>query len=122
MAALRKANSHSVVIYRLIKKVNNVKEEVRRFNEKNVLKIWFFLELPSAYEVLIRRKLCRAYHRTVITPKEVKIGNSDRTDDGQLPHKNSPLGFVAPLFKLQTPYLFAPPGPINITTMTRQHI
>ena len=57
MAALRKANSYSVVIYRLIKKVNNVKEEVRRFNEKNVLNIWFFLELPSAYEVLIRRNV-----------------------------------------------------------------
>ena len=34
-AVLRKANSHSVVISRLIKKINNVKEDPRRKTDSN---------------------------------------------------------------------------------------
>ena len=35
MAVLRKANSHSVVIYRLTKKINNVKEDLRIKTDSN---------------------------------------------------------------------------------------
>ena len=35
MAVLRKANSHSVVIFRLIEKINNVKGYPRRKNNSN---------------------------------------------------------------------------------------
>ena len=35
MAVLRKANSHSVVIFRLIEKINNVKEYPRRKTNSN---------------------------------------------------------------------------------------
>ena len=35
MAVLRKANSHSVAIYRLIKKINDAKEDPRRTTDSN---------------------------------------------------------------------------------------
>ena len=56
MAVLRKANSHSVVIFRLTKKkkkkINTVKDDPRRKTDSN-----FFLKLPSAYEILMRRNV-----------------------------------------------------------------
>ena len=55
MAVLRKANSHSVFIFRLTKKkkkINTVKDDPRRKTDSN-----FFLKLPSAYEILMRRNV-----------------------------------------------------------------
>ena len=51
MAVLRKANSHSVVICRLIKK--SIKIDPRRNTDSN----FDFPKLPSTYEVLIRRNV-----------------------------------------------------------------
>ena len=39
MAVLIKSNSHSVTIYRLIKKINTVKDDSRRKTDSN---FWFF--------------------------------------------------------------------------------
>ena len=55
MVVLRKANAHSVVIYSLIKKIKNVNK--KRSKDKSWFKLVFFLKLPSAYEVLIRRNV-----------------------------------------------------------------
>ena len=54
MAVLRKANALSLVICRLIKKINNVKEDPE---EKNWFKLWFFPSCLSAYEVLITKNV-----------------------------------------------------------------
>ena len=53
MAVLKKANSHSVIICRLIKKINNVKKDPRRKTDSTLI----FPMLPSAYEVLTRRNI-----------------------------------------------------------------
>ena len=61
MAVLRKENSHSVVISRLIK-------------EKKLIQTLIFPTLASTYEVLTGRMVYSAYHRTFITPTETEIG------------------------------------------------
>ena len=53
VAVLRKSHSHSVVICRLIKKANNVKEDPRRKTDSNL----DFSQLLSAHDVLIRRNV-----------------------------------------------------------------
>ena len=53
MIVLRKINSHSVVICKLIKKINNVKDDPRR----KLIQTLFFPQLPSAYEFLTRRSI-----------------------------------------------------------------
>ena len=53
MVVLRKANSHSVVIYILIKKINNVNEDPKRKTDSN----FDFPKLPNAYEVLTGRNI-----------------------------------------------------------------
>ena len=53
MAVLRKANSHSVAIYRLIKKINDAK----KIQGEQLTQTLVFLKLPSAYKVSIRRNV-----------------------------------------------------------------
>ena len=50
-AVLRKAHSYSVVICRLIKKMQ------KRIKGEKLIQIFFFPKLPSACEVLIRRNV-----------------------------------------------------------------
>ena len=66
MAVLRKANSYSAVICRLIEK-STMKNKAQ--GEK-LIQTLIFPKLPSPYEVLIRRNVCSAYHRALVTPKE----------------------------------------------------
>ena len=52
LEVLRKAHSLSILICRLIKKINNVKEDPGRKTDSN----FDFSKLPRAYEVLRRRR------------------------------------------------------------------
>ena len=62
MAVLRKTNSHSVDICRLIKKIDNVKQDPRRKPDS------------SAYEFHIKERLCNPYQRTLFTSNRAEIG------------------------------------------------
>ena len=53
MVVLRKANSHSVVIFTLIKQ-SVIKKMIQR---KKLIQALIFAKLPSAYEVLTRKNV-----------------------------------------------------------------
>ena len=54
MVVVRKANTHSVVIYKMKKKINNV-DQIKNIQEEKLIQTLIFPKLPSAYELLIIR-------------------------------------------------------------------
>ena len=79
-----------------------------------------------AYEVLLVRTIY------LFTLQEAEIVGNSRQSSSVVnslgsffmaPHKSSSCLWLFPfiLLTLKKPYLFAPPGPTNITTMARQH-
>ena len=71
MAVLRKSSSRSADICRLIKKINNVKEDPRRKTDSNFHFSQALLVLMRFYQ---EGMLCSAYNKTIFTPKEAEIG------------------------------------------------
>ena len=70
MAMLRKVNSHSVDICKLIKKINNVKEDPGRKIDLNFDFSQNLIFMMFQQEGM----LCSAYDKTLLTSKETGIG------------------------------------------------
>ena len=64
MVVIRKANAYSIVICRLIKKINNVK----RSKGEKLVQTLIFPKLPGAYEVFNKEE-CYAVHNSFYTKR-----------------------------------------------------